>query len=106
MTATRYFFAIDPPSACEPPLHPGCVICRMVGSNGRAVADAARRGVGLTLSERGRIAVRIIPCLSLSLLLTLAPSTPAEPPPQTVAEKSDYKATSRHADVVAFCEAL
>jgi dipeptidyl aminopeptidase/acylaminoacyl peptidase len=30
---------------------------------------------------------------------------PSEPP-RTTAEKSDYKATSRHADVVAFCEEL
>ena len=27
-------------------------------------------------------------------------------PPRTVAETSDYKATSRHADVVEFCERL
>ena len=50
--------------------------------------------------------MRTIPLLSLALLLTLAPPSLADPPPQTVAEKSDYQATSRHADVVAFSEAL
>ena len=30
--------------------------------------------------------------------------TPGREPLQTVAEKSEYKATSRYADVVAFCE--
>src|SRR5262245_26232355 len=32
MTATRYFFAIDLPSNYRPSLHPGCTICRIVGS--------------------------------------------------------------------------
>jgi hypothetical protein len=33
-------------------------------------------------------------------------SSAAEPLPQTVAEKTNYRATSRHADVVRFCEDL
>ena len=44
----------------------------------------------------------IVPLLFLAASLARA----ADAPPQTVAEKSDYKATSRHADVVAFCEQL
>jgi dipeptidyl aminopeptidase/acylaminoacyl peptidase len=44
--------------------------------------------------------------LSLALLLTFPPAPLAQTPPQTVAEKSAYLATSRHADVVVFCEAL
>jgi dipeptidyl aminopeptidase/acylaminoacyl peptidase len=44
----------------------------------------------------------LLACLSLVALL---PKTRAELP-RTVAEKSDYKATSRHAEVVAFCERL
>ena len=35
-----------------------------------------------------------------------APPARAEQPLQTVAEKSDYKATSKAADVIAFCEAV
>ncbi|HKB41446.1 MAG TPA: DPP IV N-terminal domain-containing protein, partial [Gemmataceae bacterium] len=54
--------------------------------------------------------MRSIPLRSLlvALPLILAPVALAEQPapPQTVAEKSGYKATSRHADVVAYCEAL
>src|SRR5438874_1863252 len=42
----------------------------------------------------------------LFLVASLALSCAADAPPQTVAEKSDYKATSRHADVMAFCEQL
>jgi hypothetical protein len=50
-------------------------------------------------------------CLPLSLLaLALAAASPADPPDTgpllTVAEKSGFKATARHAEVVAFCEAL
>jgi hypothetical protein len=36
----------------------------------------------------------------------LAPSADADKPLVTVAEKSEYRATSRHADVMAFCEEL
>jgi dipeptidyl-peptidase 4 len=39
-------------------------------------------------------------------LALAAPAAADQPPLQTVAEKSDYKATSRHAEVVAFCEEL
>jgi dipeptidyl aminopeptidase/acylaminoacyl peptidase len=44
----------------------------------------------------------------LAACLAAAPALRADTPaaPQTVAEKSDFKATSRHADVIAFCEAL
>ncbi len=43
----------------------------------------------------------------LAALAALAFSLPAHAqPPQTVAEKSDYKATSKSADVIAFCEAV
>ncbi len=43
-------------------------------------------------------------CLAaLVTFLLVAPFAQAEPL-QTVAEKTDYKATSRYADVVAFCE--
>src|SRR5262249_26876784 len=42
-----------------------------------------------------------------SLLLVLTPFHPAyAEPPRTVAETSEYKETSRHADVVEFCERL
>ena len=43
-----------------------------------------------------------------SLVLILAPSGLAAPPEDllTVAERSDFKATARHAEVVALCEAL
>jgi dipeptidyl aminopeptidase/acylaminoacyl peptidase len=48
--------------------------------------------------------------LALFTLLLCAsnarPEKPAEPELLTVAEKSDYKATSRHADVMDFCEQL
>jgi dipeptidyl aminopeptidase/acylaminoacyl peptidase len=45
---------------------------------------------------------------SVSSLLALGSflSANAAEPPRTVAETSDYKATSRHADVVAFCKKL
>lgn len=43
---------------------------------------------------------------SLPCVLLLAATLLAEPPPRTVAEKSDYKATSLQADVAAFGEAL
>lgn len=42
----------------------------------------------------------------LVLLFLFAPSRAAEKPLLTVAESSDYRATSRHADVVAFCDEL
>src|SRR5262245_31109570 len=41
---------------------------------------------------------------TLCALICLVPSLALAQ--ETVAEKSDYKATSRHADVVAFCEEL
>jgi dipeptidyl aminopeptidase/acylaminoacyl peptidase len=40
------------------------------------------------------------------VVLALVPPRLGAEPPRTVAETSDYKATSRHADVVAFCELL
>lgn len=43
--------------------------------------------------------------LTILTLLCLAAPLRADPP-QTVAEATDYKATSRHADVVRFCEQL
>jgi hypothetical protein len=43
--------------------------------------------------------------LALLLALALPAGLPAAPP-QTVAERTDYKRTSRHAEVVAFCEQL
>ncbi len=42
-----------------------------------------------------------VPCLAL---LSLA--SPSAAQLRTVAESSDYQATSRHADVLAFCERL
>ena len=50
---------------------------------------------------------RLPNCLFVVLVLgsLLAPTASAQSL-QTVAEKSDYKATSRHADVVAFCDEL
>jgi dipeptidyl-peptidase 4 len=42
----------------------------------------------------------------LLLLAVAAPATRADEPLLTRAEKSDYQETSRHADVVAFCEKL
>src|SRR5205823_9632004 len=85
------------------PFPPDCAICRIVGSNQNGVAHCLEP----VLPNVWRTAVRTTLCLSLvSLLLMFAPSTTAQPPPRTVAEKSDYKATSRHADVVAFCEEL
>jgi dipeptidyl-peptidase 4 len=43
------------------------------------------------------------PTGALVLVLTLTPAAIAQ---QTVAEKTDYRATSRHSDVVTFCERL
>ena len=45
-----------------------------------------------------------MPVAALALLL-LAPAARGQEP-RTVAERSDYKATSRHADVLAFCQEL
>jgi dipeptidyl-peptidase-4 len=42
----------------------------------------------------------------LSLFLSASIAAPQTPPPQTVAETSDYQATSRYADVVDFCQRL
>ncbi len=44
-------------------------------------------------------------CIALFLLGLIGPIASAQPL-QTVAEQTDYKATSRYADVVAFCEAI
>ncbi len=44
--------------------------------------------------------------LLLSLLFLCPAAAPAAEPPRTVAETSDYQATSRYAEVVAFCERL
>src|SRR6516225_6702510 len=58
----------------------------------------------ITLGIRTRL-----PLVLFTLLLCASnarPEKPAEPPLLTVAEKSDYKATSRHADVLDFCERL
>jgi dipeptidyl-peptidase 4 len=52
------------------------------------------------------VRTRFAPLTSLLVLLLPAVLTLFAEPPQTVAEKSDYKATSRHAEVVAFCEQL
>jgi hypothetical protein len=41
-----------------------------------------------------------------ALVALIVPSFAVAQPLQTVAEKSGYKATSKHADVVAFCEAV
>ena len=56
--------------------------------------------------EARRLPVRITACLAA--LLAAAPLCRADKPAPllTVAEKTDYKATSRHADVVAYCAAL
>lgn len=44
--------------------------------------------------------------LFIALLFTVGPGRSEQPLPLTTAEKSGFKATSRHAEVVAFCEAL
>src|SRR5206468_2009211 len=44
--------------------------------------------------------------LSVLFLAFVGQALAQDTPLQTVAESSDYKATSRHADVVAFCDAL
>jgi murein tripeptide amidase MpaA len=49
---------------------------------------------------------RFLPPLALLALLLPASGVARPEPPLTVAEKSDYKATSRHADVVEFSEKL
>src|SRR5207302_648593 len=52
---------------------------------------------------------RRVQFLIVSAFLGLLPVLPvrgAEEPLLTVAEQSNYRATSRHADVVAFCERL
>jgi dipeptidyl aminopeptidase/acylaminoacyl peptidase len=45
---------------------------------------------------------RLVALLAVALFAPVAPAQPL----RTVAEKTDYKATSRYADVVAFCEAV
>jgi hypothetical protein len=47
-----------------------------------------------------------VPLLTALLLLAAGLQACRAEPPRTVAETSDYQATSRHADVVAFCERL
>src|SRR6266851_8269960 len=48
-----------------------------------------------------------IVCIFVVVLYVSAPLAPSQTSlPVTVAEKSDYQATSRHADVVDFCEKL
>src|ERR1700758_539872 len=49
---------------------------------------------------------KIIIYLSFFLFCLNVPSAWSQSPPVTVAEKSDYHATSRHAEVVDFCEKL
>lgn len=44
--------------------------------------------------------------LTFLLLLVVSAPVAASEPPRTVAETSDYQATSRHADVLAFCKSL
>jgi len=44
--------------------------------------------------------------IAVLLAFLLAPPLAAADPLQTIAEKTDYRATSRYADVVAFCEAV
>lgn len=52
-------------------------------------------------------AVRHLCCAWLTLLLVGVSRADKPPVPlRTTAERSDYKATSRHADVIAFCEGL
>src|SRR6266511_6009342 len=111
MTATRYFFAMShPPLVLRPRLHPDphdLSYCRQQ-REGRLSTPLPVESNLFFLDGR-RTAVRTIPrVLFVALLLILTQSTRADSPqtPQTVAEKSDYKATSRYADVVAFCEAL
>jgi len=43
---------------------------------------------------------------ALFAFVFFAPFAKADPPLQTAAEKSEFKATSKYADVVAFCEAI
>ena len=50
--------------------------------------------------------MRITACLAALLCVALPCRGDKPAPLLTVAEKSEYKATSRHADVVAYCEAL
>jgi dipeptidyl aminopeptidase/acylaminoacyl peptidase len=49
----------------------------------------------------------VLRTIAALIAFALVPSlTRAEQPPQTVAEKSAYKATSKSADVIAFCETI
>jgi dipeptidyl-peptidase 4 len=50
--------------------------------------------------------LRLALLVLLYLLVPFLPETARAEPPRTVAETSDYKATSRHADVLDFCERL
>ena len=67
---------------------------------------------GETTVSKKRSLLRIPSRLALTLLAlgfytSVARSeNPTRPPLQTIAEKTDYKATSRHADVLDFCERL
>ncbi len=62
------------------------------------------------MNQRCFLYTRPISLLSLLILLLTAKvartDTPEKPLPRTIAEQSDYKATSRHAEVVDFCERL
>ena len=64
------------------------------------------------MMSKRRLTLRTQPRPTLSLLLlclcaaVARPDQPTAPPLLTVAEKSDYKATSRHAEVVDICERL
>jgi dipeptidyl-peptidase-4 len=64
------------------------------------------------MTSKRRTTLRIQSRLTLALLVLLLftaiarPEKPNTPPLLTVAEKSDYKATSRHAEVVDYCERL
>src|SRR5690348_8094090 len=65
----------------------------------------------LTMVAERRITVRTQPHFTLPLLALLLFADAARPdkteaPLLTVAEKTEYKATSRHADVLEFCERL
>src|SRR6516162_9412385 len=69
-------------------------------------------GFRLLMASKRRTIVRTQPRAVLSLLALLLlegaarPDKPEATPLVTVAEKTDYRATSRHADVVEFCERL
>src|SRR5262245_42939434 len=72
----------------------------------RALAIHGRSKARIALEpRRSSVKTPTVRLLPLAFVFLLSTSLPAEPP-QTVAEKSDYKATSRHADVMDFCQQL